>query len=103
MAAGFALAAGGGVEASYNQALSARVDAAAGSARASFQVPQVPPGAAAQSAAAAPPAAITQVDGRGVSYGRGIPLTRRANLSAITDSGVGGQLVIGARATATPG
>jgi hypothetical protein len=103
MASGFALAAGGGVEASYSQALNARVDAATGSARASFQVPQAPPGAAAQSAAAAPPAVATQVDSRAISYGRGIPLSRRADLSVITDSGADGQLVIGARATATPG
>lgn len=91
MASGFALAAGGGVEASYNQALNAQAGAAAGAARASFQVPP------------APSTAVTQVDSRAVSYGRGVPLSRRADLSAITDSGAGGQLVIGARATATPG
>jgi hypothetical protein len=105
MAAGFALAAGGGVEASYSQAVNAQIGAATGSARASFQVPQVPQtpqGAAAQAGAGAP-SAVTQVDNRAVSYGRGIPLSRRADLSAIPGNGAGGQLAIGARATATPG
>ncbi len=103
MAAGFALAAGGGVEASYSQAVNAQIDAATGSARASFQVPQAPQGAAAQAGAGALSAAVTQVDNRAVSYGRGIPLSRRADLSAIPGNGAGGQFVIGARATATPG
>jgi len=99
----FALAAGGGVEASYSQAVNAQIDAATGSARASFQVPQAPQGAAAQAGAGALSAAVTQVDNRAVSYGRGIPLSRRADLSAIPGNGAGGQFVIGARATATPG
>lgn len=102
LAAGLALTAGGGVEASYNRALNAQIDATVGSARASFQVPQTPPGAAAQAGPGAP-SALTQVDGRAVSYGRGIPLSRRADLSAVTGGSTGGQLVIGARATATPG
>jgi Contractile injection system tube protein len=101
MAAGFALAAGGGVQAIYNQALNGQVNAAAGAARASFQVPQSAAAVAAQ--AGAPPSAVTQVDTRAVSYGRGIPLSRRADLSSITDNGAGGQPVIGARASATPG
>ena len=101
MATGFALAAGGGVQATYNQALNAQVNAAAGAERASFQVPQAAAAVAAQ--AGAPPSAVTPVDTRAVSYGRGIPLSRRADLSSITDNGLGGQPVIGARASATPG
>lgn len=103
MAAGFALAAGGGVEASYNQALNAQINAAAGSARASFQVPQSSAGTATQAGPGAPPTAVTPVDARAASYGRGIPLSRRADLSALTGGGADGQPVVGARVAATLG
>jgi len=89
VAAGFALAAGGGVEASYNAVVSTQVNAAVGSARASFAVPD----------ASATPAGVTAlVDARAVGFGRGIPLSRRADSNTVTGSSAGGQLVIGARA-----
>jgi hypothetical protein len=136
--AGFALAAGGGVGVTYNRALGAQVDAAVGSARASFDVPAAgqgpsvtnaaspaatgavspvataatspnvastagagPAGAAPASAggtASAQPAnLVVQVDARAVTFGRGIPLSARADVNTVASSQTGGQMVIGAR------
>jgi len=122
VAAGFALAAGGGVGVTYNRALGAQVDAAVGSARASFDVPVTGPGPSAPagvtSAAAAgvtsagaagaspagpsdtsaPPAdLVVQVDARAVTFGRGIPLSARADVGTVANSQAGGPVVIGAR------
>lgn len=129
-AAGFALAAGGGVGVTYNRALGAQIDAAVGSARASFDVPAAGPGtsmtsgasAAAGSTAGTGPASVgvtgaavasvggdastqpadlvVQVDARAVAFGRGIPLSARGDVATITSSQTGGQMVIGARVPA---
>jgi Contractile injection system tube protein len=126
-AAGFALAAGGGVGATYNRALGAQIDAAVGSARASFAVPaasqtaSVTAGASSVGAgtAGAGPASVgvtgaavasvggdpstqpadlvVQVDARAVTFGRGIPLSARADVATVADSQTGGQAAIGAR------
>ena len=140
-AAGFALAAGGGVGVTYNRALGAQVDAAVGSARASFDVPAAgqsvsasagasPVGAgpastatagvgaasagaasagtasaatasAGSDASAQPVDLVVQVDARAVSFGRGIPLSVRADADTVASSQVGGQLVVGARVPTT--
>jgi Contractile injection system tube protein len=78
VAAGFALAEGGGVAASLNVVVAAQADAAVGQARASFGVPS----------ATRPPAVI--VDPRSQSYGRSIPLRARAPASTVADVSTGG-------------
>lgn len=121
--AGFALAAGGGVGVTYSRALGAQVDAAVGSARASFDVPAAGEGPSASAGAgpasagtaamgatgASPDSAsagdtsgqpvglVVQVDARAVTFGRGIPLSVRANADTVAVSQAGGQVVIGAR------
>ena len=126
--AGFALAAGGGVGATYSRALGAQVDAAVGSARASFDVPAAVQGPSA-SAGAGPASAgttatgatsagsgaagaggdtsgqpaglVVQVDARAVTFGRGIPLSVRADADTVAVSQAGGNVVIGARVPTT--
>jgi hypothetical protein len=129
-AAGFALAAGGGVGVTYNRALGAQIDAAVGSAVASFDVPaagataSVTAGVSAVAAGAAgagsasvgvtgaavatvggdtsaqPADLVVQVDARAVAFGRGIPLSARADVATVTGSQTGGQMAIGARVSA---
>ena len=85
-AAGFALAAGGGVAQSQQAVLAEQTSSAQDAARSSFAVPTTQAGAT--------------VDTRSLTYGSSIPLRARADADTTAQMQAGGQLGVTARAQA---
>ncbi|MFI9386613.1 hypothetical protein [Kutzneria sp. NPDC052558] len=83
-AAGFVLAAGGGVAQSQQTVLAEQTSSAASAARSSFAVPAAP--------------AEATVDARALTYGSSIPLRARADADTTAQMQAGGQLGVTARA-----
>jgi hypothetical protein len=88
-AASFALAAAGGIASATTQVLAEAAGRATTAARASFAVPQAPPGAA---------PAEGELDPRTLTYGRSLPLRARVDLPTQADIEAGGRRSLAARA-----
>jgi hypothetical protein len=87
-AAGFALAAAGGIASATTQVLVDAAGQATAAARASFAVPTAP----------SAPAGEGELDPRTVSYGRSVPLQARVDLPTLAEIEAGGRRSLAARA-----